>query len=237
VANSDPEALGSELRMTAGANPPSTRARVRRHPERGRYERATVDAILDEALVCHVGFVHDGHPYVIPMLHARVGDELYLHGSAASRMLRALSTGTDVCVTATLVDGLVLARSVFDHSVNYRSAVVLGRALLVHAPTEKEHALSLFTEKLVPGRWSEARPPTPTELKATAVLRMALEEYSAKVREGGPGGGDGPDAQLDVWAGIVPLAIRAGTPEADPLLRPDIPMPASVGALLARFHD
>ena len=220
-----------------GENPraPSSRTRVRRHPERGRYEREVVDAILDEALVCHVGFVHDGQPYVIPTLHARVGDDLYLHGSAASRMVRALSTRMDVCVTATLVDGLVLARSVFDHSVNYRSAVVLGRASLVEDPREKERALEAFTEKLVPGRWSEARLPTQKELKATGVLRLSLEECSAKVRAGGPGGGDGPDAELDVWAGVVPLLLRAGSPEPDPLLRPGIPVSPSVRALRRRF--
>lgn len=214
---------------------PSDRTRVRRHPERGRYEREVVDAILDEALVCHVGFVHDGQPYVIPTLLARSGDDLYLHGSSASRMVRDLATGTDVCVTATLVDGIVLARSVFDHSVNYRSAVVIGRAALVGDEAEKERALEAFTEKLVPGRWAEARLPTPTELKATGVLRLPLAECSAKARAGGPGGGDGPDAELDVWAGVVPLSIHAGLPEPDALLRPGIPVPASVDALRERF--
>lgn len=221
--------------MSDTTRAPSSRTRVRRHPERGRYDRETVEAILDEALVCHVGFVHDSRPYVIPTLHARVGGDLYLHGSSASRMVRELAAGTDVCVTATLVDGLVLARSVFDHSVNYRSVVVLGRATAVEEPEEKERALEAFTEKLVPGRWAEARPPTPKELKATGVLRIALEECSAKVRSGGPGGGDGPDAELDVWAGVVPLAVHARQPQPDPLLRTGIPVPASVVALLERL--
>ena len=213
----------------------SSRTRVRRHPERGRYDRETVEAILDEALVCHVGFVHGGRPYVIPTLHARAGGDLYLHGSSASRMVRELAAGADVCVTATLVDGIVLARSVFDHSVNYRSVVVLGRASLVEEPEEKERVLEAFTEKLVPGRWAEARPPTGKELKATGILRMALEECSAKVRSGGPGGGDGLDAALDVWAGVVPLVVYAGPPQPDRLLRPGIPVPPSVVALLERF--
>jgi nitroimidazol reductase NimA-like FMN-containing flavoprotein (pyridoxamine 5'-phosphate oxidase superfamily) len=217
------------------AKPPSSRTRVRRHPERGRYDVETVDAILDEALFSHVGFVHDGRPFVIPTLHARAGGNLYLHGSSASRMVRELATGADVCVTATLVDGLVLARSVFDHSVNYRSVVVLGRASRVENEEEKERALEAFTDKLVPGRWAEARAPSAKELKATAVLRMALEECSAKVRSGGPGGADGPDAELDVWAGVVPLVVRAGEPQPDPLLAPGISVPPSVVALLERY--
>jgi nitroimidazol reductase NimA-like FMN-containing flavoprotein (pyridoxamine 5'-phosphate oxidase superfamily) len=221
--------------LSETAKAPSSRTRVRRHPERGRYDRETVEAILDEALVCHVGFVHHGRPFVIPTLHARVAGDLYLHGSSAGRMVRELAAGADVCVTATLVDGVVLARSVFDHSVNYRSVVVLGSASLVEEPDEKERALKAFTEKLVPGRWAEARPPTEEELKATGVLRMALEECSAKVRSGGPGGGGGPDAELDVWAGVVPLAVRAGQPRPDRLLRPEIPVPPSVAALLERF--
>ena len=221
--------------MSGRAEAPSPRTRVRRHPERGRYEQADVDAILDAALVCHVGFVQDGQPFVIPTLHARVGDDLYLHGSSASRAVRALGGGIPVCVTATLVDGIVLARSVFDHSVNYRSVVVLGEAAAVTDADEKAYALEAFTEKLLPGRWAEARPPASQELKATGVLRIPLGEASAKVRNGGPGGADGPDGELDVWAGVVPLSIVAGEPEPDPALRAGIPVPASVEALRARY--
>src|SRR3954463_265606 len=152
----------------AGPSPPE-RTRVVREPQRGAYEREQVDAILDAGLVCHVGFVHDGHPFVIPTLYGRVGDEVYVHGSSASRMLRTLRDGVDACLTVTLVDGLVLARSVFNHSVNYRSVGVLGRAEPVE---DKEPALLAFTEKLVPGRWDEVRPPTAQELKATSVLRL-----------------------------------------------------------------
>lgn len=221
--------------MSERPQAPSPRTRVRRHPERGRYERRDVDAILDAALVCHMGFVQDGQPFVIPTLHARVGDELYLHGSSASRALRTLGEGLPVCVTATLVDGIVLARSVFDHSVNYRSVVVLGRAAAVVDPAEKAAALEAFTERLVAGRWAEARPPSAHELKATGVLCLPLDEASAKVRSGGPGGADGPDGDLDVWAGVVPLSVVAGEPVPDPALRDGIPVPASVQALRARY--
>ena len=165
----------------------SERTRVRREPQRGRYDRETIDAILDEALVCHLGFVHDGHPYVIPTLFARIGDEVFVHGSAASRMLRTLAGGVDACLTVTLVDGLVLARSVFNHSVNYRSVVVLGRAEPVE---DKEPALRAFMERLLPGRWDEARRPTAKELKATSILRLPLDEASAKLREGPPNDDD-----------------------------------------------
>lgn len=204
---------------------PSARTRIRRIPENARYERATIDAILDEALVAHLGFVHEGQPYVIPTLHARVGDLVYVHGSAASRTLRALSGGLPVCLTVTLVDGLVLARSVFEHSVNYRSVVVLGSATLVSAPAEQLRALEAFSEQLLPGRWADARQPTPPELKATAILSLPLDEASAKVRTGPPDDGDSPDAALDVWAGVVPFELRALEPVPDPTLRPGIPVP------------
>src|SRR5688500_10061583 len=166
------------------ATAPSDRTRVRRVPQRGVYERETVDAILDETLISHVGFVHEGQPVVIPTLHARLGDRLYRHGSAASRMLRTLQKGVPVCATATLVDGLVLARSAFHHSINYRSVVVFGRARPVEPEPERLRALELFTEKLVPGRWAEVRPPTKQELKGTKVLSLPLDEASAKVRSG-----------------------------------------------------
>ena len=180
----------------------SSRTRVRRHPERGRYDRETVEAILDEALVCHVGFVHGGRPYVIPTLHARAGGDLYLHGSSASRMVRELAAGADVCVTATLVDGIVLARSVFDHSVNYRSVVVLGRASLVEEPEEKERVLEAFTEKLVPGRWAEARPPTGKELKATGNLACSPGKQNTSF----------------IWSAVSPLAPEKVMANADETL-------------------
>ena len=204
---------------------PSSRTRVRRLPERGAYDRETIEAVLDAALVAHLGFVQDGQPFVIPTLHARVGDRVYVHGSAASRTLRALATGIRACLTVTLLDGIVLARSVFEHSLNYRSVVVLGTATPVDDPTEKLAALEAFTEKLLPGRWAEARQPTRKELKATSVLTLPLDEASAKIRDGGPDDGDTPDADLDVWAGHLPLVVQALAPVPDPSLRPGIPVP------------
>ena len=204
---------------------PSPRTRVRRLPKRGVYDREQVEAVLDAGLVAHLGFEHDGQPYVIPTLHARVGDQVYVHGSAASRTLRELAAGIPACLTVTLVDGIVLARSVFEHSMNYRSVVVLGTAVAVTEPEEKLTALEAFTEKLLPGRWAEARSPNRTELKATSVLRLPLDEASAKIRTGGPDDGDTPDAELDVWAGHLPLVVRALDPVPDPALRPGIPVP------------
>ena len=186
---------------------PDKRIRITREPQRGRYDRETIDAILDEALICHLGFEVDGQPYVIPTLHARVGDRVYVHGSAASRMLKQLADGVRVCLTVTLFDGLVLARSVFNHSVNYRSVVLLGRATLV-ADEEKLAALHALTEQLAPGRWDEARQPTEQELKATWILALPIEEASAKVRHGPPE--DEPeDEHLPVWAGVVPVHLAA----------------------------
>jgi uncharacterized protein len=205
---------------------------VRRLPERGVYERAAVDAVLDAALVAHLGFVHDEQPFVIPTLQARVDDHVYVHGSAASRTLRALSSGIPACLTVTLLDGIVLGRSVFEHSMNYRSVVVLGTATRVDDPIEKLVALEAFTEKLLPGRWAEARRPTRKELKATSVLRLPLDEASAKIRDGGPTDGGTPDAELEIWAGHLPLVVRALTPVPDPSLRPGIPVPEA----LVRFR-
>jgi len=191
----------------------SPKLRVRREPERGRYDRETIDAILDEALVCHLGFEVDGQPYVIPTLHARVGDTLYVHGSAASRALRRLASDVPVCVTVTLFDGIVLAKSVFNHSVNYRSVVVFGRARRV-PDEQKADALRALTNQLVPGRWDEARRPTAQELKATWILALPLDEASAKVRTGGPQ--DEPeDEDLPVWAGVVPVHLAAEPSEYD----------------------
>jgi hypothetical protein len=209
-------------RAHAAASP---RTRVRRLHERGRYDREAIDAVLDAALVGHLGFVHDGQPFVIPMLQARLDDQVYVHGSSASRAMRETGAGIPACLTVTLLDGVVLARSVFEHSVNYRSVVVLGRAEAVTDPDEKLAALEAFTEKLLPGRWADARPPTRKELKATGVVRLGLDEASAKIRDGGPEDGDTPDADLDVWAGEIPLVMRALAPIPDPTLRPGIPVP------------
>lgn len=197
--------------------PRSDRTRVRREPKRGAYDRATIDSILDEGVVCHLGFVHDGQPYVIPTLYGRVGDELYVHGSSASRMLRTLQGGVNACLTVTLIDGIVLARSIFNHSINYRSVVVLGRAVAVEDIDEKARALEAFSATLLPGRWAEVRPPTSTELKATSILRLSLDEASAKVRTGPPQD-DEADYDWPAWAGVIPLALTAGEPEADPRL-------------------
>jgi len=192
---------------------PADRIRIKREPQRGVYDRETIEAILDEALLCHVGFEVEGQPYVIPTLHARVGDKLYVHGSAASRLLRHAESGAPVCVTVTLFDGLVLAKSVFNHSVNYRSAVVFGTATLVDG-VEKVEALRALTEQLAPGRWEEARQPTDQELKATWILALPLDEASAKVRTGGPE--DEPeDVDLPVWAGVVPVHLAAEPSDYD----------------------
>ena len=213
--------------------PPSGRTRVRREPHRGRYDRATVDAVLDAALVCHLAFVDDGQPFAVPTLHARAGDVVYVHGSAASRALRTLAAGAPACLTVTLIDGLVLARSVFEHSVDYRSVLLLGRLRAVEEAEEKLAALEAFTEKLVPGRWAEARQPDGKELAATSILALPIEEASAKVRSGPPEDGDGRDAGLPVWAGNLPLVTSWGEPVPDPSLRAGIPLPESVRRLLA----
>lgn len=205
------------------------RVRVRRLPKRAAYDRATIHAILDEALVCHLGFVHDDQPFVIPTLHARVDERLYVHGSSASRMLGTLGKGVAACITVTLIDGLVLARSAFHHSVNYRSVVLLGTARAVTDADEKLAALHAFTEQIVPGRWADVRPPTQQELKATTVLCLPLEEASAKLRSGQPVDDD-EDYALNVWAGVLPLQLRALQPEADPRLEQRIAPPRYVTA-------
>jgi hypothetical protein len=209
------------------ATAPSARTRVRRVPARADYERATIDAILDESLIGHLGFAIDGQPYVIPTLQARVGDTVYVHGSAASRAIRALTAGAPACLTATLTDGLVLARSAFHHSMNYRSVVVLGQARALSDPAETLLALEAFTEKMVPGRWEEVRAPNRKELKATRVLAMTLDEASAKVRTGPPVDDD-EDYALDVWAGVIPMGLTAGEPLDDPRLTPGIAPGATV---------
>lgn len=217
--------------MTATA--PSERSRVRRAPKRANYDRETIDAILDEAVVAHLGFVADGQPFVIPTLHARVGDEVLIHGSAASRMVTLLGAGVPACLTVTLVDGLVLARSAFHHSMNYRSVVVLGQARFVEGPEERNRALAAFTDKLIPGRWDEVRQPTRQELRGTRVLALPLTEASAKLRTGGPVD-DEEDYASDVWAGVVPLRIERGAPEPDERLRAGIKPSAAVAAAWKR---
>jgi nitroimidazol reductase NimA-like FMN-containing flavoprotein (pyridoxamine 5'-phosphate oxidase superfamily) len=189
------------------------RTRVRRLPKRASYDRETIHAILDEALVCHVGFVIEGAPVVIPTIHWREGNTLYIHGSAASRMLRTLRDGVEACVTVTLIDGLVLARSAFHHSMNYRSVVVFGTAREVNGE-EKERSLQRLVEHIHPGRSAEVRPPNEIELKQTLVLALPLEEASAKLRAGGPVD-DEEDYALPVWAGVVPLTLTRGEPIAD----------------------
>jgi nitroimidazol reductase NimA-like FMN-containing flavoprotein (pyridoxamine 5'-phosphate oxidase superfamily) len=202
----------------------SERTRIVRESQRAVYDRDAIYKILDEGFVCHVGFTVDGQTYVIPTMYARVDDAIYFHGSAASRMLRGVASGLDVCVTVTLADGLVLARSVFNHSMNYRSVVALGNATSVDNPEEKVEALRAFTEKLLPGRWNEARQANERELKATNILRLPLREVSAKVRTGGVED-DAEDYALKVWAGIVPLRLVADEPVRDERCDAGIPTP------------
>jgi uncharacterized protein len=204
---------------------PTGRTTLKRLPKRGEYDRAIVYGILDEAFVCHVGFIVDEKPVVIPTSFARIGDDLYVHGSAASRMLRSLGEGIDVCVTVTLVDGLVLARSAFHHSINYRSVVIFGRASVVEDRDEKFNVLHAFTDHIVPTRWEEVRQPTENELEATLVLKVPLVEASAKVRTGPPID-DEEDYRLPVWAGVVPLKLTAAPPVGDDRLPADVETPS-----------
>ena len=206
---------------------PTSRTKVKRLPERGQYDRDTIYAILDEAMICHVGFVIDGQPYVIPTGFARIDDDLYIHGSAASRMLRNLSKGIDVCVTVTLVDGLVLARSAFHHSINYRSVVVLGKAELIEDVDQKQKALEAFTEHIIPGRWADVRWPTELELKATSVMKLPIDEASAKIRTGDPKDDEG-DYEMNVWAGVLPLHLQTDDPVSDQKLPNGIELPKYV---------
>mgnify|MGYP003592217201 FL=1 len=200
---------------------PTKKTTLKRIPKRGNFDRDVINSILDEAFICHVGFVADGQPYVIPTAYGRVGNDLYVHGSSASRLMRSLADGIDICVTVTLIDGLVLARSAFHHSINYRSIVIIGNAEMVTGDEEKIKALEAFTEHLIPGRWNDVRPPTDLELKATIVLRLPISEASAKMRTGDPVD-DEADYSLNVWAGVLPLALKAGEPIPDARLNPDI---------------
>ncbi len=201
---------------------PTPRTQVKRLPKRAVYDQDEIFAILDGGFLCHVGFAIEGQPYVIPTGYARIGNELFFHGSPASRMLRTLANGLDVCVTVTLLDGFVLARSAFHHSMNYRSVVVLGKARLVSDPAEKWEAMRAFTNHIVPGRWEEARQPNEKEMKQTEVLALSLTEASAKVRKGPPID-DEEDLSWPVWAGVVPVRIVPGTPVPAEGLTPAIP--------------
>jgi len=201
--------------MTQSA--PSKRTQVNRLPKRGDYSKETIYGILDAAFLCHVGFVVDGQPYVIPTGYGRDGGTLYIHGSAASRMLRNLEKGIEACITVTLIDGIVLARAAFHHSMNYRSVVLLGTATFIDDAEAKMSALRAISEQIVPGRWKEARLPNAQELKATTVLAMPIDEASAKIRTGPPVD-DEEDYGLDIWAGVLPLSMHAGAPISDPRL-------------------
>jgi hypothetical protein len=198
--------------------------RVKRHPERGAYDKTTVYQIIDEALICHVAFVQDDEPFVIPTLHARHDDSILLHGATSSRLMRHLASGQRVSVAISLVDGLVLARSVFNHSINYRSVVLFGQGQKIESDAQKLMALERFTERIMPGRWADARMPTATELKATAVSKVPIELASAKMRQGPPVD-DEADLNLPVWAGILPIRQRAGDPAADPRQSNEMPLP------------
>jgi uncharacterized protein len=210
---------------------PPDRIRVRRSPKKGRYDRAMIDAILDRALVAHVAFVERGEPVCIPMLCARIEGKLYVHGSRASRAMRLLARGEPACVTVTHLQGLVLARSVFEHSANYESVVAFGRFGEIEDPDERLAALAAFTDKLLPGRWDEVRPPNAKELKGTTVLAMEIAHASAKLRHGPPDDDDSEDAALDVWAGEIPIETAFGEPIASPGLRPEIPISPSMRRL------
>ncbi|MGI9068717.1 MAG: pyridoxamine 5'-phosphate oxidase family protein [Pyrinomonadaceae bacterium] len=207
--------------------PQTERTTLKRLPKRGVYDRDIVYGILDKGIICHVGFTVDGRPFVIPTGYARVDDQLYIHGSQVSRMLRTLAEGVDLCVTVTLVDGLVLARSAFHHSMNYRSVVIFGRAAIVEQREAKLAALLAFSEHVIPGRWEEVRVPSEQELKATTVLSIPLSEVSAKVRSGPPLDEE-EDYALNVWAGVIPLKVVAGEPISDPRLPKGIEPPPYV---------
>jgi nitroimidazol reductase NimA-like FMN-containing flavoprotein (pyridoxamine 5'-phosphate oxidase superfamily) len=213
--------------MSERPGPRTRRSTVRRLPERARYDREAIDAILDEGLVCHVGFVEDGQPFVVPTAYARIGDRLIVHGSAASRMMKALAAGVPACATVTLLDGLVLARSGFHHSMNYRSVVVLGTASEITDPKEKRRALDAIVEHIVPGRLAALRPPSETELRATRVVALALDEASAKLRSGPPKD-DEADYALATWAGELPLRLAPAAPVPDPRLAAGTPTPEHV---------
>ena len=219
--------------MTAGTFAKSRRNKVVRMPERGQYDKESVYGIVDEALLCHVGFVQDGQPFVIPTLHARMGDKLLLHGATTSRMLKHVQAGNPVCITITIADGLVLARSVFHHSINYRSVVLFGQGALITDPDEKMNALAAFTERLMPRRWDDAREPNRKEFKATSVVAIPIASASAKVRVGPPKDDD-EDLGLPVWAGVVPIRQVVGEPVDAPDLREGVAVPGYVAEYVAK---
>ena len=206
---------------------------MRRGPTKGRYDRASIDAVLSNGLLAHVAFFDGRDPCCIPMLYAHFGDRLYIHGSTASRAMRALADGAAACVTVTIVHGLVLARSAFEHSANYEAVMAFGTFELIDDADERLAAFEAFTEKLLPGRWAEVRQPNAKELKATAILAMPIDEASAKIRTGPPDDDDSPDAERETWAGVVPIVSSYGTPLPSPGLRADIPLSQSVRKLLA----
>ncbi len=210
-------------------DPASPRTTVRRLAERGVYDRAVIDAVLDEALICHVGFVHQGKPVVIPTIHARRGDTLYLHGSPASRTLRSMRAGDEICVAVTLIDGLVMARAPFHSSMNYRSVVLFGEPRIVDDPDEQWAAFEALTEHVAPGRWADSRLPNDREIRGTLVAALPIGEVSAKVRTGPPKD-DEEDYALGIWAGVVPLRIEAGPPISDPRLGAGIDPPSYLTA-------
>lgn len=197
-------------------------------PENGRYDRDSINRVLDRGLVAHVSFVADGQPYCIPTLYARVGDRILIHGSTASRMMRLLAAGAPACVTVTMFDGLVLARSVFEHSANYDSVMLLGQFQAINGDEQKLEALHELSEAMLPGRWPEVRPPSRQELKGTAILEMEITEGSVKTRAHGPDDDGSPDAELPVWAGVLPVEMGYGTPQPSPRLREDIAVSPSV---------
>ncbi|MGD1866955.1 MAG: pyridoxamine 5'-phosphate oxidase family protein [Phormidesmis sp.] len=215
------------MQASQPVNKKTDKTRVRRAPKRGNYGFETIAQILDEGLVCQVGFVVDGQPFVIPTAYGRMGERVYIHGAGASRMMKALSTGIDVCFTVTLLDGLVLARSAYHHSMNYRSVVLFGQAQIVSDPGEKMVALKAFTEHVMKGRWDEVRSPNPEELAATVVLSLPITEASAKIRTGPPIDAEA-DYALNVWAGVLPLQTTPGEPVNDPKLSPEIATPEAV---------
>jgi hypothetical protein len=206
---------------------PSSRVRVRRLPKRGHYDRATLHGVLDAGFICHVGYVIDGQPYVTPTAYWRDGDQVYWHGSSASRMLRAQSAGIPVCVTVTHLDGLVVARSGFHHSINYRSAMLFGKAEKVEDKAEKEAAMAAFVDRVYPGRWQTLRPVNNQEMKATTILRMAIDEASAKIRTGPPVDDD-EDYSLPIWAGVIDLHTMVGKISSDPRLKAGVPVPEDI---------
>jgi nitroimidazol reductase NimA-like FMN-containing flavoprotein (pyridoxamine 5'-phosphate oxidase superfamily) len=216
---------------------PTPRSSIHRHPERGRYDRATIDAILDEAIVCHLGLVSDDHPVVIPTMYVRDGDRVIVHGSAASRMTRTVGTGVPICLTVTLLDGVVFARTANNHSMNYRSAVLLGTAEAITEPAAKLAAMRALVERIAPGRWDRIREPDDKEMRSTTILSLPIDEASAKVRTGPPLD-DGEDLGLPVWAGVVPLHLAASAPIDDPALAIGVEPAHDILGFLRRFgHD